>query len=94
MRVSDTAAGDAGTLNGWTLTVAHDGAGGSVTGLAGSGSWYLVTVSASQGGTYNLDIVRDSDIADAAGNPLADVAPTGPDHTYTAEYNFVNNRQI
>ena len=38
LRASDGASGDAGTLNGWTLTVAHDGAGGSVTGLAGSGS--------------------------------------------------------
>ena len=50
LRVSDGASGDAGTLNGWTLTVGHDGAGGSVTGLAGSGSRYLVTVSAPQGG--------------------------------------------
>ena len=83
LRASDGASGDAGTLNGWTLTVAHDGAGGSVTGLAGSGSRYLVTVSVPQGGTYNLDVIRDSGIADAAGNPLADAAPTGPDHTYT-----------
>jgi subtilisin-like proprotein convertase family protein len=82
LRVSDGASGDAGTLNGWTLTVAHDGAGGSVTGLAGSGSRYLVTVSAPQGGTYNLDVVQDSGITDAAGNPLSDTAPTGPDHTY------------
>ena len=83
LRVSDGASGDAGTLNGWTLTVSHDGAGGSVTGLAGSGSRYLVTVSAPQGGTYNLDVVRDSGIMDAAGSPLADTDPTGPDHTYT-----------
>ena len=83
LRASDGAPGDAGTLNGWTLTIGHDGAGGSVTGLAGSGSRYLVTVSAAQGGTYNLDVVRDSGITDAAGNPLADAAPTGADHTYT-----------
>ena len=83
LRASDGASGDAGTLNGWTLTVAHDGAGGSVTGLAGSGSQYLVTVSAPQGGTYNLDVVQDSGIADVAGNPLADTAPTEADHTYT-----------
>ena len=83
LRVSDGAPGDAGTLNGWTLTIGHDGAGGSVTGLAGSGSQYLVTVSAPREGTYNLDVVQDSGIADAAGNPLADAAPTGPDHTYT-----------
>ena len=83
LRASDGAPGDAGTLNGWTLTVGHDGAGGSVTGLAGSGSWYLVTVSAPQGGTYNLYVMRDSGIMDAAGNQLADAAPTGADHTYT-----------
>ena len=83
LRASDGASGDAGTLNGWTLTIGHDGAGGSVTGLAGSGSQYLVTVSAPQGGTYNLDVVRDNGIMDAAGNPLADAVPTGPDHTYT-----------
>ena len=83
LRVSDRAPGDAGTLNGWTLIVGHDGAGGSVTGLAGSGSRYLVTVSAPREGTYNLDVIRDSGIADAAGNPLADAAPTGADHTYT-----------
>ena len=83
LRVSDGAPGDAGTLNGWTLIVGHDGAGGSVTGLAGSGSQYLVTVSAPREGTYNLDVIRDSGIADAAGNPLAGAAPTGADHTYT-----------
>ena len=83
LRVRDHATRDAGTLNGWTLTVGHGGAGGSVTGLAGSGSWYLVTVSAPWEGTYGLYVIRDSDIADAAGNPLADTAPTGPDHTYT-----------
>ena len=78
LRVSDGAPGDAGTLNGWTLTVGHDGAGGSVTGLAGSGSRYLVTVSAPQGGTYNLYVIRDSGIADAAGNPLAGAAGAVP----------------
>ena len=83
LRVSDGAPGDVGTLNGWTLIVGHDGAGGSVTGLAGSGSQYLVTVSAPREGTYNLDVVRGSGIADAAGNPLAGAAPTGADHTYT-----------
>ena len=82
LRASDGASGDAGTLNGWTLTIGHDGAGGSVTGLAGSGSQYLVTVSAPQGGTYNLDVAQDNGIADMAGNPLADAAPTGADHTY------------
>ena len=83
LRVSDGASGDAGTLNGWTLTIGHDGAGGSVTGLAGSGSRYLVTVLAPQGGTYNLGVVQDSGITDAAGNPLSGTNPTGADHTYT-----------
>ena len=54
-----------------------------MTGLAGSESRYLVTVSAPQEGTYNLDVIRDSGITDAAGNPLADPNPTGADHTYT-----------
>ena len=83
LRIGDGARGDAGTLNGWTLTVNHGGADSPVTGLAGSGSQYLVTVSAPREGTYNLDVIRDSGIADAAGNPLADAAPTGVDHTYT-----------
>ena len=83
LRASDGAPGDAGTLDGWTLTIGHGGAGGSVTGLAGSGSQYLVTVSAPQGGTYSLGVVQDSGIADAAGNPLSGTDPTGADHTYT-----------
>ena len=49
----------------------------------GPGSRYLVTVPAPQEGTRSLDAIRDSGIADAAGNPLAGAAPTGPDHTYT-----------
>ena len=83
LRVSDRAGGDTGTLNGWTLTIGHGTAGSPVTGLAGSGSQYLVTVSAAQDGTYNLDVTRDSGITDAADNPLSSPAPTGADHTYT-----------
>ena len=84
LRVSDRAGGDVGTLNGWTLTIGHGGAGSPVTGLAGSGDAYLVTVSAAQDGTYNLDLVSsDHGIADAADNPLSSPAPTGADHTYT-----------
>ena len=84
LRISDRAGGDTGTLNGWTLTIDHGDAGGSVTGLAGSGSQYLVTVSAARNGTYNLDLVSSGHgIADAADNPLADPNPTGADHTYT-----------
>ncbi len=83
LRVSDRAGGDAGTLNGWTLTVSHGGADSPVTGLAGSGSQYLVNVSATRDGTYNLDVAQGSGIADAADNPLSSPTPTGADHTYT-----------
>ena len=77
MRASDGASGDAGTLNGWTLTVGHDGAGGSVTGLTGSGSQYFVTVSAPQGGTYNLALSGHMD----GGQPAGRYGRA--DHTYT-----------
>ena len=80
MRIRDGAGADTGTLNSWTLTIDHGGAGSPVT---GSGSQYLVTVSATRNGTYNLDITQDSGIEDAANNPLADTDPTGADHTYT-----------
>ena len=84
LRVSDRAGGDVGTLNGWTLTIGHGGAGSPVTGLAGSGDAYLVTVSAAQDGTYNLDLVSSGHgITDSAGNPLSSPTPTGADHTYT-----------
>ena len=85
LRVSDRAGGDTGTLNGWTLTIDHGGTGtGSVTNLAGSGSQYLVNVSAAQDGTYNLDLVPSGHgITDAADNPLSSPTPTGADHTYT-----------
>ena len=84
LRVRDGAGGDTGTLNGWTLTVNHGGAGNPVTGLTGSGSQYLVTVSAAQDGTYNLDLVSSGHgITDSASNPLSSPTPTGADHTYT-----------
>ena len=84
LRVSDRAGGDVGTLNGWTLTIGHGTAGSPVTGLTGSGDAYLVTVSAAQDGTYNLDLVSSGHgIADTASNPLTNTAPTGTDHTYT-----------
>ena len=85
LRVSDRAGGDTGTLNSWTLTMGYDGAGGSVTGLTGSGATYLVTVSATRDGTYNLDVAQDGGIADAADNPLAGTNPTGADHTYAVD---------
>ena len=84
LRVSDGAGGDVGTLNGWTLTIGHGTADSPVTGLTGSGSQYLVTVSAAQDGTYNLDLVSSGHgIADESSNPLTNTAPTGADHTYT-----------
>ena len=82
LRVRDDAGEDTGTLNGWTLTIDHGGASSPVTGLTGSGDTYLVTVSATRDGTYNLNITQDSGIADAADNPLSSPTPTGADHTY------------
>ena len=55
---------------------------GSVTNLTGSGSAYHATVSATQDGTYNLDVAQNSSIEDAAGNPLAGTAPS-PDQSFT-----------
>ena len=84
LRVSDRAGGDVGTLNSWTLTIDHGTADSPVTGLAGSGDAYLVTVSAAQDGTYNLDLVSSGHgITDAANNQLSSPTPTGADHTYT-----------
>ena len=83
LRIRDRATHDTGTLNSWTLTIDHGEADNPVTGLTGSGSQYLVTVSAAQDGTYNLDVTQNSSIADAADNPLADPNPTETDHTYT-----------
>ena len=55
-----------------------------MTGLAGSGSRYLVNVSAAQDGTYNLDLVSSGHgITDTASNPLNDTSPTGEDQSYT-----------
>ena len=58
---------------------------GSITSLTGSGNKYLVDVSATQDGTYNLDLVSSGHgITDTADNPLTDTAPvTEIDHTYT-----------
>ena len=84
LRVSDRAGGDTGTLNSWTLTIGHGTADSPVTGLTGSGDTYLVTVSAAQDGTYNLDLVSPGHgITDDANNPLSSPTPTGADHTYT-----------
>ena len=87
LRINDNyAAADDGTLNSWTLTINH-GSGTTtnpVTSISGSGDKYYTTVSATQDGTYNLDLVSSGHgIADAASNPLANTTPTGADETYT-----------
>ena len=81
--------GDTGTLNGWTLTINRDAtATNPVTSVSGSGSTYDVTVSVTQDGTYNLDLVSSGHgITDGVGNPLSDAAPTGVDETYTVSAN-------
>ena len=77
--VTGVDAGDFALSSGGTGT-------GSVTNLAGSGSQYLVTVSAAQDGTYNLDLVSSGHgITDAADNPLSSPTPTGADHTYAVD---------
>ena len=57
---------------------------GNTASMTGSGSVYYATVSATQDGTYNLDLVSSGhDIVDATDNPLSSPTPTGADHTYT-----------
>ncbi len=90
LRINDNyAAADDGTLNSWTLTI-NSGSSSSdtsnpVTSVSGSGDTYQVTVSATQDGTYNLDLVSSGhDIEDESNNPLTNVTPTtGTDETYT-----------
>ena len=86
LRISDNANSDSGTLNSWTLTINH-GSGTTtnpVTSISGSGDTYYVTVSSTQDGTYNLDLVSSGHgIADESSNPLTDTTPTGADETYT-----------
>ena len=87
LRINDNyAAADNGILNSWTLTINH-GSGtttNSVTSVSGSDDTYYATVSSTQAGTYNLDLVLSGHgIADTASNPLANTTPTGADETYT-----------
>ena len=87
LRINDNyAAADNGVLNSWTLTINH-GSGTTtnpVTSISGSGDTYYVTVSSTQDGTYNLDLVSSGHgIADESSNPLANTTPTGADETYT-----------
>ena len=62
-----------------------------MTSLTGSGSQYLVNVSAARDGTYNLDIVPNNDIADMASNPLGGTGPTGEDQPYTVRTSAIQN---
>ena len=64
---------------------------GSVTNLTGSGNQYLVSVSAAQDGTYNLDIVPNNGITDMASNPLGGTDPTGEDQPYTVRTSAIQN---
>ena len=91
LRVGDRAGGDTGTLDSWTLTIDHGGADSPVTALTGSGSQYLVNVSATRDGTYNLDIVPNNDITDMASNPLGGTGPTGEDQPYTVRTSAIQN---
>ena len=84
LQINDNyAAEDDGTLNSWTLAINHGSTASPVTTVSGSGDTYHVTVSATQDGTYNLDLSSGHEITDTASNPLADTAPTGADETYT-----------
>ena len=84
LRVNDNyAAEDDGVLNSWTLTINHGSPASPAITVSGSGDQYLVTVSATQDGMYNLDLSSGHGITDTASNPLADTTPTGADETYT-----------
>ena len=87
LQIHDNYDADPGVLNSWTLTINYGDTAttaSSVTDISGSGDVYHVTVSATQDGTYNLDLVSSGhDIADAASNSLTNVSPTGADETYT-----------
>ena len=85
LRISDNASSDSGTLNDWTLTINHGSTttASPVTSISGSDDTYYAEVSATQDGTYNLDLVQSNDIKDIADNPLANTTPTGVDETYT-----------
>ena len=91
LQINDNYNADPGTLNSWTLTINYGDTAttlSSVTDISGSGDVYYVTVSATQDGTYNLDLVSSGhDIADAASNSLTNAVPTETDETYTVTAN-------
>ena len=51
---------------------------------------YHVTVTTTSDGTVNLDVDASNDIADIAGNPLINPAPTGSDQTFTVDRDIVD----
>ncbi len=84
LRMNDNYYLDSGVLNSWTLTLGDGASSGPITSVTGSGSQYLVTVSAPDAGTYNLDVSSDNNIVDSASNPLSGlVSTTGDDQSYT-----------
>ena len=94
LQIHDRDAPDPGVLNSWTLTINYGTTTtvSPVTDISGSGDVYYVTVSATQDGTYNLDLVSSGhDIVDAANNSLTNTATTGADETYTVSTAVIDN---
>ena len=94
LQIHDNYDADPGVLNSWTLTINYSTTTtvSPVTGISGSGDVYYVTVSATQDGTYNLDLVSsDHNIVDAANNSLTNTATTGADQTYTVSTAVIDN---
>ena len=78
LRITDITSPDPGTLNSWTLIFGSN----PITDVSGTDDSRLVTVSASQSGTYNLNVVSGG-ISDLAGNSLSNTTATGADESYT-----------
>ena len=95
LRINDDyPSADDGTFNSWTLTINHGSSTpitNPVTAVSGSGDQYFATVPSPIDGTYNLDLVQNSGIKDAANNLLANTSPTGADQTYTVSTAVVDN---
>ena len=74
LQIHDNYDADPGVLNSWTLTINYGDTAttvSSVTDISGSGDVYYVTVSATQDGTYNLDLISSGHgIADTASNSI------------------------
>ena len=71
----------------FTLALTGNITGASVSGVAGSGTTYIVTVSTgSGGGTLRLDVSDDDSILDAASNPLGGTGVGNGDFTSGEAY--------